>query len=227
MSRLNMMVTITDRRLVAKFLDFYNENGAAVVLVTLGHGTANSDMLDYLGLEKTDKAVLLSIVTDGLWSDLKKGLERSMQIDLPGRGIAFTVPLSSIGGKRELRFLTDGQHFEKEEESTLKDTVYELIIAITNLGYSELVMDAAKEAGAAGGTVIHARGTGMERAEHFLGISMAAEKEMVFIVTKTAQKQALMKAMMQKAGMESKAKTIVFSLPVTGTAGLRLLEASE
>lgn len=224
MGGLNIMVTITDRKLVSRFLDFYNHNGAAVVLVTLGHGTANSEVLDYLGLEKTDKAVLFSVVTESLWAVLKKGLERTLQIDLPGRGIAFISPMSSIGGKRELRFLTDGQAFEKEEESTLKDTTYELIIAITNLGYSEQVMDAAKEAGAAGGTVIHARGTGMERAEHFLGISMAAEKEMVFIVTKTAQKNALMKAVMQKAGMESKAKTIVFSVPVTGTAGLRLLE---
>ena len=86
-------------------------------------------------------------------------------------------------------------------------------------------MDAARKAGAAGGTVIHARGTGMERAEKFLGVSLASEKDVIFVVTKTSQKNAIMEAIMKHAGMETKAKAIVFSLPVSSTAGLRLLES--
>ena len=85
-------------------------------------------------------------------------------------------------------------------------------------------MDAARGAGAYGGTVLHAKGTGMEQAEKFLGVSLAAEKEIILIVAKKQQKNDIMKAVMEQAGMESKAKSIVFSLPVTDTAGLRLLE---
>ena len=121
-------------------------------------------------------------------------------------------------------FLTDKQGFEKGEESTLKDTTHELLVVISNQRYGDLVMDAARSAGAPGGTVIHAKGTGMERAEQFLGISLAAEKELTFIVVKSQQKNAIMQSIMEKAGMETKAKSIVFSLPVTSTAGLRLLE---
>ena len=106
----------------------------------------------------------------------------------------------------------------------MKDTVYELVIVIANQGYIELVMDAARGAGAYGGTVLHAKGTGMEQAEKFLGVSLAAEKEIILIVAKKQQKNDIMKAVMEQAGMESKAKSIVFSLPVTDTAGLRLLE---
>ena len=47
---------------------------------------------------------------------------------------------------------------------------------------------------------------------------------MIFIVTKKEQKNAIMGAIMEKAGMDSRAKSIVFSLPVTDTAGLRLIE---
>mgnify|MGYP002800887118 FL=1 len=83
-------------------------------------------------------------------------------------------------------------------------------------------MDAAREAGAGGGTVVHARGTGMEKAEKFLGVTLAEEKEMTFIVTRSEKKNEIMKAIMEKAGMESKAKSILFSLPVTETAGLRI-----
>ena len=224
MSKVYMMATITNRSIGSRMLSFYKENELAVNLNMLGAGTANSDVLDYFGLEATEKAVMFAVVTREMWRKLKRGLQKKMNIDVPGTGIAFIIPFASIGGKKALQFFTDRQNFEKEEESILKETEYELIIVILNQGYSNLVMDAAREKGAGGGTVIHAKGTGMEKAEQFLGVSIAAEKEMIFIVTKSKGKNDIMKAIMEKAGMDSKAKSIVFSLPVTSTAGLRLQE---
>ena len=78
-------------------------------------------------------------------------------------------------------------------------TEYELLVVISNYGYNNLVMEAAREAGAGGGTVVHARGTGRERAEKFLGVTLAEEKEMTFIVTRTEKKNEIMKAIMEKA----------------------------
>ena len=224
MSKLYLMTTIINRNLAKKFLKLYDEEGLEVMLFTLGAGTASGDVLDYLGLESTEKAVIFTVLEEGRWLTTKKDLQKKFQIDAPGGGIAFIVPLSSIGGKKTLQFLTANQEFQKEEESVLKDTVHELIVVIANQGYIDLVMDAARGAGAYGGTVIHAKGTGMEQAEKFMGVSIAAEKEMIFIVAKKEQKNDIMKAVMEQAGMESKAKAIVFSLPVTDTAGLRLLE---
>ena len=109
----------------------------------------------------------------------------------------------------------------------MKNTNYELIIVVANHGHSEEVMDAARAEGAGGGTVIHAKGTGLERAEKFLGVSIADEKELILIVTKTESKKAIMKSIMDHAGLESKARSVVFSLPVTDTAGLRLQEATD
>lgn len=224
MSKLYLMTTIINRSLAKKFLKLYDEEGLEVMLFTLGAGTASGDVLDYLGLESTEKAVIFTVLEEGRWLATKKDLQKKFQIDAPGGGIAFIVPLSSIGGKKTLRFLTANQEFQKEEESVLKDTVHELIVVIANQGYIDLVMDAARGAGAYGGTVIHAKGTGMEQAEKFMGVSIAAEKEMIFIVAKKEQKNDIMKAVMEQAGIDSKAKSIVFSLPVTDTAGLRLLE---
>lgn len=225
-SQLHMMVTITNRNLAKKFVHFYKEKGLDISAVTVGMGTAASEILDYFGLEGNEKSVLFHIVTNEKWREVKHDLQKKMQIDLPGMGIAFLVPLSSIGGKKALNYLTSGQEFVKEEESTLKETKYELLVTIANQGYTELVMDAAREVHAAGGTVIHAKGTGVEKAEKFLGVTLVAEKEMVFIVVKKEQKNEIMKAIMDKAGLESKAKSIVFSLPVSATAGMRLMEES-
>lgn len=225
MSELNWMITITDRQMVERFIALYREYRVELCLITVGRGTAANEMLDYFGLEASEKAVILAVVTRDVWKEIKNGLQSRLNIDVPGTGIAFIVPLSSIGGKKVLRFLTDNQNFIKGEEGVLKDTKYELLVVISNQGYTELIMDAARKAGAGGGTVIHAKGTGVERAEQFLGVSLAAEKEIVFIVVKSEEKNNIMRAVMTEAGLDSKAKSLVFSLPVTSTAGLRLTES--
>lgn len=205
-------------------MELYQANALNVMFLSLGSGTAANEILDYLGLESTEKAVIFSVLEESSWDNIKRQLEKKLKIDAPGGGIAFIIPLSSIGGKKALQFLLESQDYQKEEESTLKKTTHELVVVIAEQGYTEMIMDAAREAGAYGGTVIHAKGTGMQAADKFMGVSLAAEKEIIYIVTKTEQKNAIMQAIMQKAGLESKAKSVVFSLPVTDTAGLRLVE---
>lgn len=227
MSEVYMMATVVNRKSGDDFLEFYQKKQIEVSFCALARGTASSEVLDCLGLESAEKVVMLSIVTGSVWKAVKKGLERELKIDVPGTGIVFTVPLSSIGGKRELLFLTENQNFEKGDESVLKETTHEVLIVIANQGYNEMVMDAARESGAVGGTMLHAKGVGMKRAEKFLGVSLVSEKEVILIVTKTEKKHGIMKAIMSQAGINTKAQAIVFSLPVTSTAGLRLLEEDE
>lgn len=234
MSELYLMTAIITRDRTKDFAAFYGRYGVPVNFITLGYGTANNELLDYFGLDGTEKAVIFSVVTRKTWKKIKTGLEREMQIDVPGTGIAFIIPLASIGGLKALRFLTGDQTFENGEESVLKDTKFELLVIIANQGYTELIMDAARKMQAGGGTVIHAKGTGMESADKFLGVTLAAEKEIIFIVVKKEQKNAIMQSVMEDAGLNSKAKSVIFSLPVTETAGMRLLteydeesEASE
>ena len=227
MNELYLMVTITDRNQTKRFTAFYQENGVDISFTTVGKGTARSEILDYFGLEGSAKSILFHVVTGAKWKEIKQGLQKKMQIDIPGIGIAFIVPLSSIGGKKALNYLTNGQDFVKGEESALKDTKYELLVVIANQGYTELIMDAARSVNAAGGTVIHAKGTGTQKAEKFLGVTLVPEKEMVFIVVRKNQKNDIMRAIMTQAGLETKARSIVFSLPVTDTAGMRLIEDVE
>lgn len=224
MSRVSMLITVSSRKKISEFVKLYEKYQIEAGTISLGRGTAASEVLDYLGLEDEEKGIFFSVITEDTWKKLQKGLQKELQIDIPGTGIAFTVPLSSIGGKRTLAFFLDGQEFEKEEETELKDAKHELIIAIANYGYTTKVMEAARTGGATGGTVLHGKGVGMKRAEQFLGVSLVSEKEVIFIVSKKEEKNAIMNAIMEKTGIGTKAGAIVFSLPVTETAGLRLLE---
>ena len=100
----------------------------------------------------------------------------------------------------------------------------ELIVVICAKGNTDLVMDAAREAGAGGGTVVHAKGTGSQYAGKFFGVTIADEKEMIYIVSTKERKKEIMRAVIEKAGPETDAHAIVFSLPVSATAGLRIFD---
>ncbi len=224
MGNLYMMTTIVDRKIASSYAKLYQENNLNVMFLSLGYGTVSNETMDMLGLESKEKTVVTAVMEEDKWLTVKKQLEKVLKIDAPGGGVAFTIPLSSIGGRKALQFLIENDKYEKEEESTLKNTDHDLIVVISELGYTNLIMDAARKAGAYGGTVIHAKGTGMASAEKFMGVSLAQEKELIYIVVRTSQKNAIMQAIMEEAGLNTKAKAICFSLPVTDTAGLRLLE---
>ena len=98
---------------------------------------------------------------------------------------------------------------------------HELIVVILNEGYADFVMDAARSAGAGGGTVLHAKGTAGGRAQRFFGVNLAEEKDMVYIVAHKSEKAAVMKAVSRKAGPDSEARGICFSLPISSVMGLR------
>lgn len=227
MNQLYLMGIVSNRNMRDKYADFFKEHNVHIVLSTLGMGTAHSSILNYLGLEASEKAVYLAFITKATWKTLRIELYSKLQIDLPGHGIAFLVPLSSIGGKKALHYLTTGQDFMIEEESTLQNTEFELLITIANAGHTDTIMDAARSANAPGGTVIHAKGTGAALAKKFYGITLTEEKEMIFIVVRTEQKNAIMKAIMENAGTKTPAGGICFSLPVTSTAGLRMIPKED
>ena len=98
---------------------------------------------------------------------------------------------------------------------------HECIVCIVNNGYSETVMGAARAAGAGGGTVINARGTATKEAEHFFGITVHPEKEIVMILVPKARRDAVLHALYKKVGLQTKGQGIAFSLPVDAVVGMQ------
>lgn len=215
------MITITDRSRCGEFAAWYQEQGIPLVLTALGSGTATTEILDCLGLEATEKAVLFCVAPHS--PQLVRRAEKALWLDVPGRGILMTVPVSSIGGAAARDYLLQ----QEAEKSMEKEITHELLVVITNQGYTDMVMDAARAAGATGGTAVHAKGTGTELAKKFFGVSIAAEKELIFILTLEETRVPIMKAIMAQAGMQTEAQSLVFSLPVSDIAGLRRLDGEN
>ena len=216
-----LMITITDRSRGEEFANWYQKQGIPLVMTTLGNGTATTEILNLLGLEATEKAVLFCVAARS--PRLVRRAAKDLWLDVPGRGVLMTVPISSMGGAAK-EYLLQGQEAEEIMES--KQT-HELVVAIAKQGHTDQVMNAARSAGATGGTVVHAKGAGTDLAKKFFGVSIATERELVFILVKAENRKDIMKAIIAQAGVKTEAEAMVFSMPVSDIAGLRQLDAEE
>lgn len=104
---------------------------------------------------------------------------------------------------------------------------HEMIFCIINQGFSDVVMDAAREVGARGGTVMHAKGTANVEAEKMFGITIQPEKEIVMILVETDIKEAVLHALYQKAGLKTAGQGIAFTLPVEEVVGLSPIDTDK
>ncbi|MGG7060017.1 hypothetical protein ACQPUZ_17315 [Clostridium tertium] len=214
-----LMVTIVNRDKLEKVESFFTNEGITFNLSSLGMGTTNPTILDYFGLGEVRKVIVLSTMPLGVSKSILKKLESELKLDKNGNGIAFTITITSICGSRTCRVLTGASHIEGGDNME-EVNKHDLIIAVTNRGYSDDVMEAAKLGNASGGTVIHARGMGLKEAEKFFGVAIHPEKEVILILTLSKFRADIMKSICSKTGFQTEAKTIAFSLPVNEVAGL-------
>ncbi|MCL2138228.1 MAG: P-II family nitrogen regulator [Treponema sp.] len=225
--------------------------------ISMGMGTANSDILDLLGIGAGEKAIVICLEQQVMVPVLMKEVRKKLSRSGPGAGITFTVPLSAINDpvllifKRSIHknekiaaeqgLLPPGEGDSKDEGGNMKDRLnrdsaesdtaardtvtrdaveHDLIMAVVNYGYSDELMNTAREAGASGGTVLNARGQAHEGAVRFLGISVQDEKEIILMLTSREKKVSIMRSICEAHGLNSKAQGIVFSLPVDNVMGL-------
>ena len=210
--QLVFMITITNRGRGEKISGFYTDEGVTFSLLSVGRGTVDSTLLTCLGMGGSQKDILFSIVPHELSKKLLEKLDSETRLGRPYTGIAFTVPLEYIAGSKGMH-KTGGEIMEQSFE-------HDLIFAVVNQGFSDEVMEVAKSAKAAGGTVIHARGIGLKEAEKFFGVTIQPEKDIIMILTRRERKQEIMEAIARDAGLHTDARAFVFSVPVNGVAGL-------
>ena len=107
-----------------------------------------------------------------------------------------------------------------------KEVDYDLIIAIINRGYSDYVVDASRDAGATGATIVYGRGvTGPEQS--IMGINLQPEKELILILVERANKTKVMQSIVDRTNINEDHKGLCFSIPVSTVSGLRLIEKTN
>lgn len=216
-----LLFLIVPPKLAAKAESVFQAHNAPERYSVFAKGTASGAIIDMLGLGSIDKTVTIAPLGAELSRKVMVSLQNELYLGAPGSGVAFSVPINAGSlGILQLLSQTDSNPQEKQEETSM-NTDHSLILAFVNQGYSEEVMDAARKAGAGGGTVFHTRRVESDDAATFWGISIQEEREIVLILAKKEQKSQIMKAISDEGGAKTPAHGIVISLPVDDVAGLK------
>jgi nitrogen regulatory protein PII len=224
-----LLAVILDRDRSAKLEDILRERQVHFHFMMNAMGTASSEILRAFGLSGTEKTVCICVEpADKVRALMTAAVER-LEFVQPGRGVAFIMPMSGVCASITHVFEAEReQHKERwaqlmNTESEIQHEAHgQLVVAVVNKGYSDIVMEAARNVGARGGTILHARRSDVEEDVKFFGISLQSEKEVVAIVVRPEQKKELMQAVNKVAGTRTEAHGIVISIPVESCAWLNL-----
>lgn len=216
-----MLVAIVDRgkrRRVRRTLEAY---GIRFSMNLMGMGTAKNDLLTYLGLGDRERDIVLAGISGSARKTVLSALYAELKLYRQGSGIIFVLPMNSVGGRATLRILqgdvpgdtpSEGESMHCEENA-------DLVITIVQRGYSRDVVEAAKDAGAQGATVVHGRASGQGDIRRFYGITVEPQKDVVLMLVRNEVVNDVMRAICAKAGLKTAGLGISFSLPVTDVIG--------
>ncbi|MDT2673748.1 transposase [Enterococcus dongliensis] len=223
---IRMLLLIINYKDIKKAHAIFASQKAPAQYLCTGEGTVTNEIIDLLGLGVSEKAILFCPVLKTQMPALFDALTEGLSLHKPNRGCAFTFPISGASAYI-MKILTSSELFheeqkeeKKEEHQMIHETKHSLLIVTINQGFSEEVMTAATTAGAAGGTVVHARRLDSKETMKKWGISIQPEKEMVYILVEQDKKTAIMKAISEQCGLLSQAQGILIAIPVDNVVGL-------
>jgi hypothetical protein len=222
---LRLLFLITDPKLADKVSHLLKHIESPILYHMRGQSLDSGDMMDLLGFGSITRIISIGLTTQAHADKILSKLEKKLRFGIYNDGIAFTTAISSVSATAMK--IADGcakeelvKKMETDTKQVAKNSDYSLIISIINQGYSEDVMDAAREVGAPIGTVLHARQMGGEAALNFLGLPLQEERDLVFIIAKREEKVAIMKSIGEKCGIHSKARGISMSTPIDCCVGI-------
>lgn len=212
-----ILLSITDRGKSASLRDLFMRSGVFVSMVSMGEGTASSEIMDILGLVSSEKDVMFSVASLGSAREIMNALNDRLSAEINSKGIVFQIGLNAASNL----LVSAAQSAGKNSEGSMGEkSKYSLIIASVNRGYSDEVMTAAKSAGSRGGTVIRAHQIENDETDRILGASFSAERDIVMILTAQDKRNAIMEAINEKCGVNTKVNAVIMSLPVDEVAKL-------
>ena len=218
-------ITVVNQGQGSAITKIMESSGAATSFVFHGEGTAINHFYEIFTLENANKQVILTPMREDIWPIAKSGLETRFHVSKVAKGISFAIKISSIIGTNAYKFVANERPLASETkgDNAMEETRnenYEVVFAIVNDGFTDLVMEAARGKGAKGGTIINARGTGNKEIEKFFGVSITPEKQIVMILVPKEIKNDVLTAIYQAAGLNSKGQGIAFSVPATDVVGI-------
>ena len=190
-----------------------------------GQGTAPSEIMDILGMRGSIRLITMSFLPKFRVEEVFRQMEEQLSIKRRGGGIAVTIPVTGMQSPI-LSMLNDTakemvkNRIEGDENKVKETSQYAALWVSVAGGYGDDVVEAARTAGATGGTMMKGKRRGAEPIVQYLGIPMQAEQDFVMMVVPKEKKAAVMTAISEKCGLKTEAHGVVLSMPVDDIMGL-------
>ncbi len=194
-----------------------------------GQGTAPSELMDIFGFGGTTRLITIGFLPKYAVKELFKKTGQQILFHQRGGGIVITVPITGLQSplfhmmneesrtiiEKRIKERIEGDMAEIHEKSG-----FNVIWASVAVGYSDEVIDTARNAGAKGGTILRGRRRNSEHISQHFGISLQDEQDFVMIVVPREKKNDVMSAICNSCGLHTPAHGTVISLPIDDAVGL-------
>jgi len=208
-----LISVIVNNGIGSKVIKIAKKNGISGGTVFLGRGTIKNRILEYLDLADCSKEIVLIVSDKHLVDEMLKSLNKELSLHKPNHGIAFTMDLSNVLGARTCNL---NNIIDKRGEGLM----YNAIFTVVEKGNAENVIEAANKAGARGGTIINARGSGIHETNKLFSMAIEPEKEIVLILSESNITNNIVASIEEQLKIDEPGHGILFVLDVNKTCGL-------
>ncbi|WP_406944341.1 P-II family nitrogen regulator [Halobacillus sp. SY10] len=224
-----LIVTIVKKEKAKKVVHASTLAGAQGGTTFFGKGFRMDEKKRFLGIPvEREREVILTLVSNSIYESVMEAIIQAAKLNRPRHGIGFVLDTKNISGinhmiglglEPEQNASEDVMQMEKQKQKLS----YDLIVTIVNKGDAEKVVDASKEAGAEGGTIITGRGTGIHEKAKLFNILIEPEKEVVLTLIVKEKCDGVLRAIERGARLDEPGRGIAFVLDVERTVGINHL----
>lgn len=211
--QMDLLCIIVNSGAASRLIKLAKKCGITGATVFLGKGTAENEFLKALDLNAVRKEIVIMLAEHNIGKDYLQRLSSKLHLDKPNHGIAFSMPIADVIGTS----LCECVEVSERKENRI---MHKSIFVVVDKGRAEDVVEAATAAGARGGTIVNARGSGIHETSRLFSIDIEPEKEIVLILVKNEQADNIINSIRENLDIDKPGKGIIFVHDVNQTYGL-------
>jgi len=204
---------IVNKGLGSKVLKIAKHYGIKGGTIFYGRGTVKNKLLEFLEVYDIRKEIVLIAAEKSVAYDALEHLCNELHFNKPHHGIAFSTSIKRLCGTRNCKS-------EFVQERSKESKMYNAIFAIVDKGKAEDAIEAARNAGSRGGTIINARGSGVHETSKLFSMDIEPEKEIVLILSEEELTDKIVSSIVESLKIDEPGNGIVFVQDVNKTYGL-------
>lgn len=215
---MELVCIIVNYGLGSKVVKSAKRHGFSGGTITLAKGTVNSRVLNFIGLADVRRELVYLAAEKSVAYRALEEMNEEFEFDKPNRGIVFTTSINTVLGSKNIK--PKKRVVKNDIERRGDEAMYNLITIIVDKGRAEEVIDAANKAGAKGGTIINARGSGIHESGKILSMEIEPEKEIVMILSESDTTENIVSAIKDAIKIDEPGNGILFVQDVNRTYGI-------